>query len=68
MITVKRDKTIKIAMDSKVVNKAVHKNKYHMQNIDCLMDNISQSVSESRTNVKYFSQQSTYDTRIANYR
>ena len=47
VMTVKRDKTIKLAMDSKIINKAIHKNKYQMQNIDCLMDNIAQSVSES---------------------
>ena len=47
VITIKRDKTIKLAMDSKVINKAIHKNKYQMQNIDCLMDNIAQSISES---------------------
>ena len=34
-------------MDSKVINKAIRKNKYQMQNIDCLMDNIAQSISES---------------------
>ena len=34
-------------MDSKVINKAIHKNKYQMQNIDCLMGNIAQSISES---------------------
>ena len=33
-ITVKRDKTIKLAMDSKVKNKTIYKNKYQMQNID----------------------------------
>ena len=47
VITVKRDKTIKLAIDFKVINKAIHKNKYQMQNIDCLMDNIAQSISES---------------------
>ena len=47
VITVKRDNTIKLAMDSKIINKAIHKNKYQMQNIDCLMDNIAQSISES---------------------
>ena len=34
-------------MYSKIINKAIHKNKYQMQNIDCLMDNIAQSISES---------------------
>ena len=47
VITVKRDKTIKLAIDSKIINKANHKNKYQMQNIDRLMDNIAQSISES---------------------
>ena len=47
VITVKRDKTIKLAMDSKIINKAIHKKKYQMKNIDCLMDNIAQSILES---------------------
>ena len=44
--TVKRDKMIKLAMDSRIINKAIHKNKYQMQNIDRLMDNIARSISE----------------------
>ena len=47
VITVKRDKSIKLAMDFKIINKLIHKNKYQMQNIDCLMDKIAQSISES---------------------
>ena len=47
VITVKRNKTIKLAMDSKIINKAIHKNKYQMQNIACLMENFAQSISES---------------------
>ena len=47
VITVKRDTTITLAMDSKVIKKAIHKNKYQMQNMDCLMDNIAKSISES---------------------
>ena len=38
---------VKLAMNSKIINQAIHKNKYQMQNIDCLMDNIAQSISES---------------------
>ena len=30
MITVKKDQSIKLALDSKVLNKALHKNKYQM--------------------------------------
>ena len=31
VITVKRDQTIKLALDSKVLNKSIHKNKYQMR-------------------------------------
>ena len=47
VITVKKDKSIKLAMDSKAINKAIHKNKYQMHNIDCLMDNIAQTITQS---------------------
>ena len=32
VVTVKRDKSVKLALDSKLLNKAVHKNKYRMPN------------------------------------
>ena len=47
VITVKKDKSIKLAMGSKTINKAIHKNKYQMHNIDCLMDNIAQTITQS---------------------
>ena len=47
VITVKKDKSIKLAMDSKTINKAIHKNKYQMHNIDCLMDSIAQTITQS---------------------
>ena len=47
VITVKKDKSIKIAMDSKTINKAIHKNKYQMHNIDCLMDKIAKTITQS---------------------
>ena len=31
VVTVKKDQTIKLALDSKVLNKAIHKNKYHAE-------------------------------------
>ena len=49
VITVKRDKSIKLALESKLLNKAVHKNKYQMPNFDCLMDSISQQISSPST-------------------
>ena len=34
-------------MDSKTINKSIHKNKYQMHNIDCLMDTIAQTITQS---------------------
>ena len=46
-ITVKKDQSVKLALDSKVLNKAIHKNKYQMPNIDSLIDSISQHINDS---------------------
>ena len=46
VITVKHDKSIKIALDSKTLNDAIHKIKYQMQSIDLLMDTIACKISE----------------------
>ena len=45
VVTVKKDQTIKLAQDSKVLNKAIHKNKYQMPNIDTLVESIFQQIS-----------------------
>ena len=45
--TLKKDNTIKLAMDTKTINNAIHKNKYQMHNIDCLMDSIAQTITQS---------------------
>ena len=49
VITVKRDQTIKLALDSKTLYKAIHKNKYQMPNIETLMDSISQIIINYKT-------------------
>ena len=49
VITAKRDQTIKLALDSKTLNKAIHKNKYQMPNIETLMDSISQIITSYKT-------------------
>ena len=49
VITVKRDQTIELALDSKTLNKAIHKNKYQMPNIETLMDSISQIITNYKT-------------------
>ena len=41
VITVKHDQSIKLALDSKLLNKAIKKNKYQMQSIDNLMDSVA---------------------------
>ena len=46
-MTVKKDQSVKIALDSIVLNKAIHKNKYQMPNKDSLIDSISQHINDS---------------------
>ena len=48
VITVKKDKSVKIALDSKTLNDAIHKNKYQMQSIDHLIDSVAVYISERR--------------------
>ena len=48
VITLKKDKTVKIAPDSKKLNDAIHKNKYQMQSIDNLMDSVAVFISERK--------------------
>ena len=40
VMTVKRNKTVKLALGYKILKKSVHKNKYQMPNIDNLIDTI----------------------------
>ena len=47
VIRVKKDKSVKLALDSKDLNKAVHKNRHQMPNIDSLIDSISQHINDS---------------------
>ena len=47
VITVKKDKSVKLALDSKVLNKAIHKNRYQMPSIDTIIDSISQHINDS---------------------
>ena len=45
----KQNKIVSIALDYKALNKAIHENKYLMQNIDHLMDSLAAFIFE-RTN------------------
>ena len=44
VVTVKKDQSIKLALGSKILNKAFHKNKYKMPDIDTLIESISQQI------------------------
>ena len=54
--TVKKDPSIKLALDSKVLNKSFHKNEYQKPNIEMLNDSISQHLKNTQNAQKaYFS-------------
>ena len=49
VITVKKDGSIKLALESRELNKQVHKNKYQMPNIDELIEGVSQIIAEKKS-------------------
>ena len=76
MITIKKDQTIKLALDFKVLNKAIHNNKYQMPNIGTLIESISQQISApvsqdtiyfSTLDLKYAYSQLNLDANTANH-
>ena len=62
VITVEKDQTVKLALDSKKINKYIHKNKYQMPNKDPLLNNIAQVVKSDKSNQTLFT---TLDLRYA---
>ena len=48
VITVKHDKSIKLALNSQLLNGAINKNKYQMQSIDNLMDAVTKYISDNK--------------------
>ena len=67
---------IKLALDSKILNEAIHKKKYQMPNIDTLIKSISQQISapasQNTTNVskpdlKHAYSQLNLDPNTANH-
>ena len=56
VITAKKDKTVKLALDSKILNKSIDKNEYQMLNIDNLIDTIQQTLNTNASQeTAYFS-------------
>ena len=62
VITVKKNQTVKIALDSKKINEFIHKNKYQMPNIELLLVKIAQVVKSDKSKQTLFS---TLDLRYA---
>ena len=62
VVTVKKDQSIKLALDSKVLNKAIRENKYQMPNIEMLIDTISQHLTDTQNG-----QQAYFTTLDLNY-
>ena len=54
VITVKKDHSIKRAVDSKILNNAIHKNKYQIPKIDSLIQTISQTLPNAPQETSYF--------------
>ena len=54
VITVKKDGSVKLALESRELNKQVHKNKNQMPNIEELMDTVGQTISERKTGNIFF--------------
>ena len=48
VITVKKLKSVKLALDSKKLNKAIHMSKYQMQSIDHISDAVALFISERK--------------------
>ena len=54
VITVKKDDSIKLALDAKPINRQLFKNKYQMPNVEELLDGVSQIVSANTVGMLYF--------------
>ena len=55
VITVKKDGSVRLALESRELNKQVHKNKYQMLNIEERMATVGQTISERKPGDVYFS-------------
>ena len=62
VLTVKKDRTVKLLLDSKKINKFIHKNKYQKPNIDLLLETYYTKVKSDKSNQTLFS---TLDLRYA---
>ena len=54
VITVKKDDSIKLALDAKPINRQLYKNKYQMPNVEELLDGVSQIVTAQAAGTLFF--------------
>ena len=59
-ITVKKDKTVKIALDARALNQSLAKPKYKMSNLDNLIDMIAEKLDELEGEAWFSSVDLTY--------
>ena len=62
VITVKKDDSIKLALDAKPINRQLYENKYQMPNEDELLDGVCQTVTANIAGTLYFT---TLDLKYA---
>ena len=60
VITVKKDKSVKIALDARALNQSVAKDKYQMTHLDSLIDIIAEQLNEKEGEAWYSSVDMTY--------
>ena len=54
VITVKKDDSIKLALDAKPINRQLYENKHQMPNVDELIDGVSQVITAKAAGTLYF--------------
>ena len=47
VITVKKDKTVKVALDARLLNNAIQTDKYQMPNLDNLMEQVAERINNT---------------------
>ena len=60
VITVKKDRSVKIALDARALNQAIDKDKYQMPNLDNLLDMVAEKLDNEEGEAWYSSVDMTY--------
>ena len=60
VITVKKDRSVKIALDARALNQAIDKDKYQMPNLENLLDMVAEKLDNENGEALYSSVDMTY--------